>query len=95
MPSGVAVAGGGDRVLPGTSDRKISANLPGKKEARKKWTGGGGGGGGEEKNDNCKRVGGKMKMEGETVPKGGNDFFFRFCVFFLFCFSFSKRLKLV
>ena len=48
-----------------TSDREISAYLPGKsgKEKIEK------GENGAEKKENCKREGGKLKMEGGKVPK--------------------------
>ena len=64
-----------------------------KKEARKK---GKGGENWEEKKENCKKEGGKLKMEGGKVTKWGNvtkwgeDFFF-----FFFAFDFSKLLKFV
>ena len=56
---------------------------------------------GEEKKDNCKREGGKLKMEGRKVIKWGEDlflFFFKFIYLFLnffFTFHFSKPVKFV
>ena len=50
---------------PETSDREISADLPGKKEARKNVKGGNG----EEMKENCKRKGGKLKRKEEKVEK--------------------------
>ena len=47
------ITGGGE--CPQTSDWEISADQPGKKEARK-----GGGGNGEEKKENCKIKDGKF-----------------------------------
>ena len=46
------------------------------------------GGNGEEKKENCKREGGKLKMEGGKIAKGVEDLFF-------FAFHFSKRQKFV
>ena len=59
----------------------------GKKEARKKEKGGENW---EEKKENCKREGGKLKMEGWKVTKLGEDLFF-----FAFAFHFSKPLKFI
>ena len=71
-----------------TSDREISADLSGKKEAREK------GQNGEEKNENCKRESGKLKMEGGKSSKMRRGLFF-FFFFFFFAFHFSKRRKFV
>ena len=51
------------------------------------------GGNGAEKNENCKREGGKLKMEGGKVPKWGADFFFFFFLLFKttkICFGCTK-----
>ena len=82
--SGVT-GGGGVRAecLPKTSDREISADLPGKKEGRKK---GKRGENWEKKKENCEREG--WKMEGGKVTKWGETFLF------VFCFSLFKTTKI-
>ena len=53
-----------------------------------------GGGNGEGKKENCKKEGGKWKMEGGKSSKMRRGlFFFCFFFFFFFCFLLSKRLK--
>ena len=57
--------GGGQwgRVPPETSDWEVSANLPGKKRQGKN------GKGVKIEKENCKKEGGKLKMEGGKITK--------------------------
>ena len=64
LNSGVTGRGTGGRVPPETSDREISADLPRKKEARKK---GERGKMEKKRRKNCKKEGGKLKMKGGKV----------------------------
>ena len=76
------VTGVGGIVPPKTSDWEISADLQGKKRQGKR------GENLEEKKENCKREGGKLKMEGGKITKW-EDFFFFLLV------TFQKPLKFV
>ena len=69
---------------PETSDREIFADLLGKERQGKKEKGVKI----EKKKENCKREGGKLKMEGGKVTKWGEDPFFFAC-------HFLKPLKFV
>ena len=68
LTSGVTSGGGGGGGGAESSEREISADLPGKKRQGKN-------GNGAEKKENQKREGRKLKMEGGKV-KWGKDFFF-------------------
>ena len=71
----------GAKWPPETSDREISADIAGKKEARKKRENG------QEKKENRKREGGKLQMEGWKVEKLQNEertFFFWFFLLLTF-----------
>ena len=74
-----------------TSDWEISADLPGKKEARKKGVKI------EKKRSKIvKGKGGKLKMEGGKVTKWGEVFCLFVCLFvFFFAYHFSKPLNFV
>ena len=86
---GEAVAGGGAECPPETSEREISADLPGKERKEKSKNG-------AEKKENWKekKKEGNWKWNDEKLQNEERtleDFFFSF----FFCFSLSKPLKFV
>ena len=85
-PSGVTGGEKGAECPPEISDWEISADLSGKKQQGKKCKRG-------ENGDDCKREGGKLKMEGgksSTMRRG--LFFFFFFFFLLFTFQNDENL---